>query len=748
MKRILTACLLCFAAYSSSDAQVFQQVWSAFNGTEVPTSGTRKLFPLRYQVTVLDQQYLKDWLFSLPEQPEQARVMDLPSPDGSFVSFKVWQTPVMASALAARYPEIKTFSGYALNNHAVTLKMDYTHAGFHAMVLAGTDTWFIDPYSDIADGYYLSYYKKDYPVSAASRMHCELETASDLHAAQRIDLGGYDLPPVQLKVNGATKKSYRLALACTGEYAVAVAGVNPAKPVVLSAMVTSVNRVNGVYEREFAVSLNLIGNTDTLIFLDGATDPYSNSNGPTMLGQNQTTITNYIGTANYDIGHVFSTGGGGIASLGSVCKANEKARGVTGSSNPSGDPFDIDYVAHEMGHQFGGNHTFNSSDGSCSGNGVASRAYEPGSGTTIMAYAGICDADDLQQHSDDYFHGMSLSEMSDYINYANGGAACPIATPSNNTPPVIPAFSNNYTIPEKTPFELIAPEAIDTDHDTLTYCWEQWNRGNFGQSFNSVRTRGPIFRSFEPNASRTRVFPVIQKVLQGINTYLGEKLPDTTRYLTFKLTVRDIYNGFGSFNLSDDTIHLDVTELAGPFKVTSHNAPATLTGSTSTTVTWDVANTDQAPVFCDSVVISLSVDGGLTYPITLNSGTPNDGSETVMIPNMSVASARIKVKGKGNVFFNVNAASFAIAFNTAVADVSWKNAVSVYPVPATSSLFVRSELKKPMKAKILNTIGQQIWEGTVEGQQEIYVAPWAKGIYYLHLENDSRERLVKPIIIR
>lgn len=747
MKKIVNISFLLCALTASTISNAYQGVWIQLpQGQPVASKGERKIIPQEAR-NFGATNYLKNQLFNLSNNQDQAQIIDLPNPEGGYYQFKVWRNSFMSEGLSVKYPNIRTFSGYKIDNKSVTVALDYTEFGFHAMVIDGENTYFIDPYSNENDGFYTVYYKKNYTRPVNQLMSCGFTTEL-AEAQQALNLTTDGLPPIQYKVNGANLKTYKLALSCTGEYAVAVAGTTPTKPAVLSAMITSVNRVSGVYQREIAVSLQLIPNTDTLIYLDGTADPFSNANGSTMLNQNQNTVTTRIGTANYDIGHVFSTGGGGIASLGCVCKSSVKAQGVTGSANPIGDPFDIDYVAHEMGHQFGGNHTFNANTGSCSGNGSSSAAYEPGSATTIMGYAGICGtANDLQPNSDPYFHAISLSEISNYISLASGGAACPVVTPSGNTPPQVAPFSKSYWIPELTPFEITAPEVTDSDNDTLTYCWEQWNRGDFKSSFSVVRLRGPIFRTFNPTTNNTRIFPQISKVLAGVTNYLGEKLPDTNRYLTFKLTVRDIYNGLGTFNFPDDTIHLDV-DTNGAFKVTSQNTPQVYTGASNQLIEWNVANTNQAPVMCDSVEIFMSDDGGLTYPYVVTSGTPNDGSETLLIPNIATTKGRFKVKGKNNVFFNVNMANFTVTFNTAVADLNFSETIEISPIPATNDVLLTNKSNSILDVKIINTVGQVLWSNKLHNNLKLDVSQWSRGVYYLQFTENSGKKSAKPLVLQ
>ncbi|MFM6943844.1 MAG: M12 family metallo-peptidase, partial [Bacteroidota bacterium] len=410
--------LFLFAVLASKFVFASNSIWLPLNSTQVETTLTADFNVSSSSAWSFDLAQMTSLLQTAGNNPSNAIVLELPYPDGSFHSYKVWESSIMESGLAAKFPQIKTYSGFDMANPGATLKLDINPINFHAMVFDGSRTFMINPRNRNNATIYASFFKKDLIRTYQQQMHCEIgQTASGLVPNGSPITIGSGLPALNTtaqRTNGTVHKKYRLALACTYEYACAVTGsTTPTQAPVLAAMVTSVNRVNGVYENEFGVTLTLVNNTNLLIYLT-STDPYTNNNGSTMLGQNQTTVTTTIGSANYDIGHVFSTGGGGIASLGCVC-GSVKAQGVTGSPNPVGDAYDIDYVAHEMGHQFGCNHTFNSNNGSCSGNRNNATAYEPLSGTTIMAYAGICSPDDIQQHSDPYFHAASLVEASKFI---------------------------------------------------------------------------------------------------------------------------------------------------------------------------------------------------------------------------------------------------------------------------------------------------------------------------------------------
>jgi hypothetical protein len=729
--QVIALILLGLGASLNAAAQDYNGIWHAAMPAYVESHGKPALQPAAYRIFTASEDALKSYLQNVPEDYTQAREIMLPTPEGGYRSFRIWNTPMMEAPLALKYPEITTYTAEATNNRQVTAKVDYTPFGFHAMVFDGDKTYLVDPYSGKADGAYIAYYKKDYSRADGQYMVCEADARGILQNNPE---------PVGLSVNGLTRRQYRLALAADSEYCIAVAGTSPTKSAVLSKMTTSMNRVNGIYQREFAVTMVFIAKEDTLIFNTTTADPYTNSSGSTMLGQNQTTVNARIGSANYDIGHVFSTGGGGIAQQGCVCQNSYKARGVTGSASPIGDAFDVDFVAHEMGHQYGAGHTFNASTGSCAGNGVMNISYEPGSGSTIMAYAGICGSgNDFQQHSDAYFHSASLEQISGYL---TTGATCATTSLSpNTTNATVPAYTTSYNIPRLTPFELTAPTATDATADTLTYCWEQRDAGgaDFGSSLVNTHSYGPLFRSFPPTTSPTRVFPAIARLLSAFSTP-GEKLPDTSRTMTFSVTERDVYQGWGAFNFPNDAITLNVAGGTGPFTVNTPLGGGSWTGGTYQYVTWNVAGTTNAPISCSNVDILLSVDGGYTYPYTLAAATPNDGSEAILVPQVhtSTSLARVKVKGTGNVFFNINDGPFDLNVNPAGVSNALTDAIRVSPVPATSVLNVNIPAALgTVSARLVNPLGQELWRGPLHGSASVSVDGYPRGIYYLQLSGEG-----------
>jgi hypothetical protein len=624
-------------------------------------------------------------------------------------------------------------------------------------------------------------------------------------------------------VAGGMVRSYRLALVTDPTYASYFGGGAN----VTAAKVTLINRVTQVYEDETSIRLVLIDGTDALNLdtaaqmtgLNGPcggaacfTETQASGCGSSTLTRNRIVTGLLAGAGNFDVGHIaLGLDGGGIASLG-VVGGNGKAQGCTGLPAPTGDFFAVDYVAHELGHQFSGNHTFNGVTSNCaSTNRNATTSVENGSGSSIMAYAGICGTDNLQSHSDPYWSQRSFDEIVAYTSGAettvnevqtgvlrnfntngqsfrigyNGNLSAPITRGTNFTTIGVKAaiegiagwptgasvtvstlgdtaftvtfggtlagvnvpllqlsscssgctgyfgeiavgglstrrgtvstdgnaapsvtVAPRYTIPVRTPFALTG-SAVDPDDNPVTYMWEQNDRGAAtGTSLiSNTKLNGPLFRQFgtravvstaqsleynspgenHTTADPTRVFPDMAQILaNNTNAETGacptasapptaaqidcysEFLP-TAAYvgfagvnaapasLNFKLTARD---GRGGINSAVTTLVL--APLAGPFLVTAPNTAATLDAGTNQNVTWSVANTNVAPVNTANVRITLSADGGQTWPHVLAESVPNSGSASVKLPLLATSAARIKVEAVGNVFFDVSNANFTI----------------------------------------------------------------------------------------
>ncbi len=437
---------------------------------------------------------------------------------------------------------------------------------------------------------------------------------------------------------------------------------------------TSMTRINGVYEKDLAVTMVLVANNTDIIYLNAGTDPFTNNNAGVLINQSQQVIDAVIGTANYDIGHTFSTGAGGLAQLRVPCTSS-KARGVTGTSFPLGDNYDIDYVAHELGHQYGANHTFNNS---CGNNRNGGTAVEPGSGSSIMAYAGICPPN-VQPHSDDYFTAISIQEM--WQNISAGTGQCAAQTPTNNEAPTADA-GPDYTIPKSTPFVLKGTATDANGGDVLSHCWEQMNPQVAPMPPQNTSTVGPMFRTIDPLASSDRYMPALPTVLANQTQSLWEVVPSVGRNLSFRYTVRDNVAGGGSS--ASDNMVLTVDGASGPFLVTSQAVPTTWTIGNTETITWDVAGTDVAPVSSPNVDIWFSTDGGLTYPVSIALNVPNNGSALINVPNVNTTTGRLMVMSSNNVFYDLNNAVITVDGVVGTEDFTFDN-FAVYPNPSNGT---------------------------------------------------------------
>lgn len=664
-------------------------LWQKVSPSETQNRSTeyRNSIPQQFDLFRLNTPVLKNLLAQAPERFTSVSnvIIDLPTNNGELQSFRVFEAPTFAAELQARHPNIRSYAAQGIDDPTAVARFSVSDVGVNVMISSvHYSTIYIDPYTQDKN-YYISYNINTLPDS--NGFECLVEGSTDLEV------------PTDLNRNADDGKlrTYRLALACTRQYAsfhLNQQGVDPnatddvKKAAVLSAMNVTMTRVNGIYERDVAVTMVIVPNNEELIFLTAATDPYTNNNGFTMLGQNQTQCDQKIGNDNYDIGHVFSTGGGGIAGLRVPCVTGQKARGVTGLGAPIGDSFNIDFVAHEMGHQFGANHTFNGTSGGCGGgNRNISTAMEPGSGSTIMGYASLCGNQNVQFSSDDYFHAISIQEIWSNIKFG-ASSSCAVLTDTNNAPPVADAGAN-YTIPKSTPFVLTGV-ATDPDGDALSHCWEQMNAQSSTQPPVSTSTQGPTFRTITPQATSERYFPkmsyIIAGNLGGNSSNKWEVVPSVGRVMNFRYTVRDNFAGGGS--TANSNMRVTVDGDSGPFVVTSQSEISYWDTNTTQTITWDVAGTDASPVDCANVDIFFSTDSGVTFPITLALNVPNTGSAVVNVPNLNTIRGRLMVKGSDHIFLNVNGAAIVVQGTIGVEDFTFDD-FSVYPNPSNGTFNLR-----------------------------------------------------------
>lgn len=627
---------------------------------QLKEGANRSVLPPNYAVYQIDPGKLMGALMRAPQESQRNGIpfiLELPMPNGSLVKLNVVEASVMHPELQSRYPMIRTFKG--TNADGVYAHFGFSPEGFFASIFEeGVTEVVVQNYAEGDARYVMSYYFEDYRKYYGFDFHCGHEDEGDAHHHEPVAKAQERTAVVKLL-------KYDMALACTGNFGEAVGS----KAGVMAKFAEAMTRMNAIYERDLAIRFQLVAKNDTLIFLDPDTDPYNwDGTGVSLLQQNQDVCDRYIGRANYDIGHVFTlqcTDIGGVAS-GNVCTGTTKGRGVTCIGNPNGANTIANTVrtilAHEVGHQFTASHTWDNCPDILQQR-ASGTAFEPGSGTTIMSYAGACGNQDVASTNDDYFHVGSLVQM---YQWARELSSCAEEMLTDNNEPTIDfSYNNGFTIPAGTPFKLTATGA-DENSNSLTYVWEQYDSNPAPCELGKPSGLCPHFRSFKPSATgSTRYFPGLSNYLRGSSSP-SEVIPTYTRSFKFMATVRD--NATASGYARWKQMQFNVNATAGPFKVNTPAAGETWKQGDYREVTWDVANTDMAPVNCKKVNIYLwETNTNSALPPIANAYTlavcvDNDGSHFVSIPEVTAKSTyRIVVEAADNIFFNVNPGNFTIA---------------------------------------------------------------------------------------
>lgn len=655
--------------FARAGQQPDERMWETISERSLDQAARRLIVPMAYHTVRLDKAALTGLLASAPMEftrhASRNPIIRLPMPDGTLARFRFEESPVVEPALAAQYPGLKTYRAQGIDDPTATTRFDWLPNGFHAMIVAASGTVFIDPYAEGNTTDYITYWKKDL-ASPAQSFACQLNEADFRQTTK----GNSPMPDI---ASDEKLRTYRLALAATHEYAVSVGGTIAAT---IAAEVLMINRVNVPYERDLAIHINIIGDNAKITYANdqscggvpctNTNDPYTNSDCAQMLPENRDNLRAVIGVANYDVGHVFSTCNSGLAALGSVCGAwgGDKEFGSTGQADPLITPYTTYYVAHEIGHQFTANHSFN---GIWSSNCTEDRrselsAFEPGSGITFMGYNGGCGPQNLDGFNN-FIDIFTVKGLEDIITFIHTDATCGVVTNTGNIPPPVTG-PGNFSIPKQTPFSLTATSS----KRGVTYDWEEYDLGpstdEVPNSDEDDHAR-PIFRLYAPTGWGTRYFPSLPYVLNNANVppdsfncgladpcLTGERLPWATRVMVFKVVVRDNSAGGGAISTAES--HVTINGKAFPFVVTSPNTHISIPRLTNFNVTW-VASGNAA-----NVKISLSTDGGTSFSTVLAASTPNDGAQSVFIPDMQTTTARIKIEAVGNIYFDISDSNFSI----------------------------------------------------------------------------------------
>ncbi|NOX69103.1 MAG: hypothetical protein GXP15_07945 [Gammaproteobacteria bacterium] len=636
------------------------QVWQNLEGSG---SGVQKLDPRigSARHIVADMVALRALLLPTANRTGETPSLTLPMPDGRMLAFSAIDSPIMAPQLASKFPQIKTYAVRAITDTAITGRIDIGPNGFHALLQSPDGSVFIDPARVGPSNTYISFLKQDYTGGVD---HSDQPTFSCRAQVRKTDFTS-SIAPTFFSLDNATNDIlvYRLAAATTGEYSQAVAGGDAVNT--LAEVVTAINRLTQIFERDLGIRMLLVAGNDGLIYTDPSTDPYSNADLDALLVENQSNIDDVIGSANYDIGHVFSTSDGGLANINAACDDSLKAGGATGLENPVGDAFYIDYLAHELGHQFGADHSFNGTTALCGdGNRYAPTAFEPGSGSTIMSYGGICDEENVQEDPDlqspsqgfmdPTFHAGSIAQVNQFVR-SGFGATCPASLAAGNVAPSVDA-GPDYVIPAATPFTLTGTASDANNGDVLLHQWDQMDLGfeTDSTSYGIDLVTNPLFRSFVPVPSASRTFPRLPDLLDGTPDK-AEALPVTSRTMNFRLTVRD-----GNGGVNDDAMQVSVDNEKGPFVLLQPNTAVTLNTMANQVVEWNAACTELAPISCNNVDILWSTDSGTTF-LPLAVSVANDGEQLVTFPATSSSTARLMLTCSDNVFFDVSDTDFSLA---------------------------------------------------------------------------------------
>ena len=689
--------------------------------------------------------------------------ISLPNLNGELETYLVWENSNFEPGLQERFPEIRSYVGKGVTDKYATLNLSISPQGIQTVVFrADEGTEFIEAYDKEATTYVL--FNSNKRVSGRLPFSC---STNDVALTNEISdkIGNTTLS------DNAKYKTFRLALSCTAEYANYFGAASSANVnLVLAGMNATMTRVNGVMEKDLSVHLNVIANTDQVIYYNAATDPYDDgATGATGTwnAQVQNTLTSVLGDAAYDIGHLFgaSGGGGNAGCIGCVCTDGSKGSGFTSPSNnvPAGDSFDIDFVVHEMGHQLGANHTFTYN---YEGSGVQ---VEPGSGSSIMAYAGVADngttlAFNVQAHSDALYCYKSINQIQ--TNLLAGSASCAVTTVLtgiNATPTA--TGGGNFSIPISTPFKLTGVGTDANAGDVLTYSWEQNNVGTSATTQTNSRvlgtkTVGPNFRIFPASSSPSRYFPQMSKILAGtvvITTASDanwESCSSVARALNFAFTVRDNHAGMGQTKAAAAAVTVVAT--AGPFAVTSQTATGIIyAGGSTQTVTWNVLGSDALTGGANvDILLATNVSGNnTTFSTVLASGIPNNGSATVVIPNLPTQSTtcRFMVRASANVFFAVNSRNFTIQASLGTQDFGLQNFV-LYPNPNKGSFNVKfdSASGNDVNISIFDIRGRAIFGKTFQNSgtfdQNLNIENVQSGVYLLTVTDGGIKQTRKIVV--
>lgn len=742
--------ILCLMVFSANAVQDSEGLWNKISYPDLNEErwdrGYQPNQAEYYSLDIFRAEQLLEATTSRYDTSRKGIVISIPNNEGGFSRFEIYEASVLHKDLQLKYPQIGSYSGFNVDRPYEKIRISRSFKGLNMIVLNGkSGTLFIESVSKTRDQYAV-YNSDDLPEEVQDWI-CK----SDVEADDKVS---EDATSVALRnADDSQLRIYKIAIACTEEYAgfhVNQAGLNNAtdeekKAAVLAVMSDKMTRVNAVYENSLSIVFEIIPNNEDIIFLSS---PFlTNEDYGILLGESQTTIDSYIGSENYDVGHMFAIGNGGVVS-GRSCNNATKARGITGTGSPVGNQFE-GILMHELGHQFSASHTWNGNTGGCSpGQLSTTSSYEPGSGSTIMGYAGLCGSQNVQTQRDLYFHQRSLEQMWNHVSVGIA-SSCPQFVSIPNAAPTADA-GPNYTIPRRTPYKLVG-FADDADgKETLTYCWEQYDLGDPGIP-SSSNTTGPLVRSFPPQGSNIRYIPRLEDFKDAFGESTEwEVLSSVDRQMTFKLTVRD--NDIDGGQVAVDDMTITVSTEPGQFRVFSQNQlNLTYEGGSTQQVRWFVSGSDEAPINVSQVNILLSTDGGITFDQVLATNLPNNGEAMVTLPDVDAEKCRFMVEAVGNIFFNINFRDFAIEKSLSLEEASINN-LAIYPNPNNGLFNIEFDpsSSESIKLQVYDLRGRRVFSQAYESRgrfsETLNLSDADSGVYLLEIKEGQRKATKKIII--
>ena len=669
--------------------------------------------------------------------------LTLPLPDGTEATFTVQESPVFDAELSARYPGI---TSYRLEGRWGAGRLALSPAGADVLVPGPGGLYAIQ--RGAADDRYRIFYSEAYAGGELSGpLRCGYDPA-DPHNQGEGERGAGKKTFGKSAAVPRELRQYDIVLSNTGEFANQVGGT---KEKVLAAFNTAISTVNVIFEREVGVRLNLLAVSEEVIFLDPENDPYADSDEGTGLLEQVAEAFRAadIPADSYDLGHVMTSrciDVGGV--VGGLACSGSKTRGVTCLQGNNVARTAERVMAHEIAHQFSVSHSWNNCPGS-QGQRAGDTAFEPGSGTTIMSYAGACGDQNIGA-PEPYYHTGSLEQFIDFTREGGAAGCAAVIETDNMTPEVSLDYEDGFYIPKSTPFRLTGTATDANDPiEQLTYNWEEYDLGPPTDIY-EPEGAAPLFRSVMPSDTGfTRYFPRVDRVANNINA-ADEFLPDYERELTFRLTARDNNEEAGGVDWAAVTF---LVADIGPFTVDN---PELADGDVFRVgdvreITWEVAGTDGFPVFAKSVNILLSGDGGLTFNHVLAGGVANTGRALVTVPDTLGDAMRIVIEAADNVFYNMNSEDFSIRAAeqpryTLSSDLNYSSVCLPETISAT---FTAGSVLGYADPVSLTIDSSDLPEGLMARLSDTLILPGQTARLTINLENVAvSDRIVVPVVVK